>query len=250
MMAFATGACPIFVAQIQYTMRKFKLDWKLLAASVACAVFFGGLIMLSNQTLPGYYKPEKIIDDLNIILKDGSTLVWVVGLALLFTSPSFVLIFLLGFSAYKARQEKDLRVAVQRIQSLNFDLQRTLKLLTVIIVFSVLTSCTLGMCFRSAVKIEGFDIYPQQIGYIYGAYFTVFLCIIYVPVYYYIKYQYKSLKEKALEPQRKKDEAEHVEALFNDKQLEGNVMDSLKLVLTLLLPLLSSFLPQGLNLFS
>lgn len=250
MIAFAAGAFPIFLAQIWQVMHKFSLSWKPLAGGILYAVFLGFLLMVSNRSLPGYYKPETIIDDLHIVLQNGSILVGVVMIAVGLTMPSFVLIFLIGLSSYKAGKEQDLRVAVHRVQSLNADLQRTLKLLTVIVVFSVLTSCTLGMSIRSAVKIDGFDIYPPQIGYLYGAYFTIFLCIIYIPVYYYIKYQYNCLKEKALGPQRKKEEKENIEVLFNDKQLEGNVMDSLKIVLTLLLPLLSSFLPQGMSLFS
>jgi hypothetical protein len=82
-------------------------------------------------------------------------------------------------------------------------------------------------------------------------YFSLFLSIIYIPVYFYIKQNYNRLKEKAneLNPPDDVKEKPWYKDLFGDTRFEGTALDNLKLAFTLMAPLLTSFLPESLHFF-
>ncbi|MNY08146.1 hypothetical protein D3C86_1409850 [compost metagenome] len=176
-------------------------------------------------------------------------------ITILLLLPVFSAIFLIGQASDLIRAEKAEMVhiehAVKRLKSLNTILQGALQFLSLIIVFSVLTSSTLGESIKATIHIEGFDLYPKQMSYVYGLYFTVFLCIIYVPVYYQIRNNYNNLKELAIEMDldENPDHKDIYKSVFGDVKFEGSVMDHVKLAITILAPLLTGLLPNGMKLF-
>ncbi|HXD94793.1 MAG TPA: hypothetical protein VNX01_16415, partial [Bacteroidia bacterium] len=130
---------------------------------------------------------------------------------------------------------------------LNQLLQSTLQILATIVVFSVLTSSTLGESIKSMVSVSGLDLFPKQISYIYGMYFSLFLCVIYIPIYYYLKNNFNRLKELASDPVNIPNSSVWYTSLFGDVKFEGSALENVKLALTIIAPILTAFLPKTLD---
>jgi len=255
MISIAAGSVPIFIGLIIELKDKFNLSKSQLRKGVGYALILGLILVLSNYSLPGYYKPEKIIDDFNILLQNGGILTWIVGVTVFLMMPAFALVFMIGLSSNNivlaTNDLKNIENAVRKLRMLHESLRKAVQILSVIVVFSVLTSSMLGQAIKSTIQIKGFDLYPNQVSYVYGMYFTLFLCILYVPVYYYIRYHYSSLKELAMELDLDHEHAENdiYKQLFGDTQFESSPLNNFKLALTLMAPIISGILPEGLKLF-
>lgn len=255
MVAIAAGTVPVFIALIGELKRKFTLTRRQLRLGWLYAFLLAGILMTTSNTLPGFYKPEALITRFHILLTSGTILIYIVAATIILMLPVFALVFLIGVSSdnivLETNDEKNIENAVRKLRSLHDALQQALQVLSIVVVFSVLTSSTLGLSIKATIRAEHYDLYPPELSYMYGLYFTVFLCIIYVPVYYYIKYHYNQLKELAVELDFDDDHSENnvYQSLFGDVRFEGTVVNNLKLSLTLLAPILSSFLPAGLNVF-
>ena len=137
-----------------------------------------------------------------------------------------------------------IKKSIQQLNFLNKKLENALQLLAVIIVFSVLTSGALGETMRAIFKIDGFNIFPKEISYVYGTYFSLFLCIIYVPVYYYIKLNYEELKDQASTIEETAAEKGTYDKIFGEVRFKNTPLENVKLALTVLSPLLTSLLPS------
>ena len=115
-----------------------------------------------------------------------------------------------------------------------------------LIVFSVLTTDTLRRSIMAELTInqfnvKGHDIFPQEFVYLYGLLFTIYLALLYLPIYYRLKYKGETMTL----------------GLQNDELAAGtpgnsfliteSALDSLKVTLSILAPVVSSLLPNLLN---
>ncbi len=253
MMSIAAGSVPVFLGLIRQLKQKFELNRGQLLIAWIYAIILGAVLIFSNVNLPGYYKPEYLVNQLHILFTSGNLLLWIVISTVILILPAFALVFTIGVSSDNIvlvqKDLKNIENSVRKLRHLHESLQKALQILSVIVVFSVLTSSFLGQSIKSTINIKGFDLYPEQVSYVYGMYFTVFLCILYVPVYYYIKYHYNNLKELAMELDLDDNHAENdiYHKLFGDSQFESSPLANIKLALTLLAPILSGFLPAGMK---
>jgi hypothetical protein len=257
MVAVAAGSVPVSLVQITDLKTEFNLQWDQLGKAILYAFFLALFLILTNGHLSGYYSPPEIIDKFGILFKHGWVLPTIVLFTILLASPAFAHVFLIGLVSGKVGNidKKDRMIidkALRRMRYLNLSLQNALQLLAVIVVFSVLTSTALGQAMRATMQVKGFDVYPKEVSIVYGLYFTLFLCIIYVPVYFFIKQNYLKLKEMAWE--LKMSDPEKNDAWYNNQfgqsKFEGTAIDNLKLGFTMLSPLLSGFLPKTLGFFN
>lgn len=254
MVAIAAGSFPLFTALIIELRQLFGLSREQVIFGVVYALLIGIALFFTNLSLPGYYRPEKMLDDLHILLRDGDLLKRIVLITVLLVLPAMALVFMVGVASDNIvpehPDEKNIEFALRKLRRLNDYLQKALQLLAIIVVFSVLTSSALGVSIKSTVDIAGYDVYPKEISYVYGLYFTIFLCLIYIPVYYYLRHRYNQLREQAMviDVDASHPEQDVYKHLFGDIKGESSALNNIKLALTLLAPFISSFIPQGLDL--
>lgn len=265
MISIAAGSVPAFVGQIIQLKEDFKLKPVHIRSGIFCAFALTLFLGFTNMRLPGYYAPPAIMNDLHILFKTPNAPNWIVVITIALMLPALTVIFLVGICSDKilsATQKidddpeqtlavKDIEIATAKLKIIHKALQNVLQVLAVIVVFTVLTSTALGQSLKSTVGIDGFDLYPKEASLVYGLYFSLFLCIIYIPVYFYIKQNYNRLKEKAneLNPPDEIKEKPWYKELFADTKFEGTALENLKLAFTILAPLLTSFLPESLHFF-
>jgi hypothetical protein len=265
MISIAAGSFPAFIGQIRQLKEDFKLRPVDIRFGLFCAIVLTSFLAFTNMRLPGYYAPPAIMRDLHILFETPNAALWIVGITMVLMIPALTVIFLVAKCSDRilaGPQKKDndpnqtlditdIEQATAKLKIIHKSLQNVLYVLAVIVVFTVLTSTALGQSIKATVGIRGFDLFPKEASLVYGLYFSLFLCIIYIPVYYYIKLNYNRLKEKAneLNPSDDIKEKPWYKDLFSDTRFEGTALDNLKLAFTLLAPLLTSFLPESLHLF-
>lgn len=264
MISIAAGSVPVFVRQIVELRRKFSLETRHIWYACLYAGLLCAFLVFSNTKLPGYYDPPSIFRDLHLFFKTPNLPEWVVISTVALILPALIVVFLIGVcsdhilahtkqlndDSDKQLTADDIEDAAKKMRLLHKALQNVLQVLAVIVVFSVLTSSALGASIRAAVKIEGFDLYPAEVSLVYGMYFSLFLCIIYLPVYYYIKQNYLPLKAYAIDVHATEElkAKSWYKDLTEDSKFEGNAIENIKVALTMLAPLLTAFLPETLHL--
>lgn len=270
MMAIAAGSFPVFIVQIWQLKVRFKLSSNQVLTGFIYAIIVVLILALNSSDLIGYYKPPDIIDDFHILLKHGYIINCIVIATTILSIPTFLVIFISAISSdnisFKNSAEKnikgeganqiftdddllkrrkmELEVIARQFEFLNQSLKGAMQILAIIVVFSVLTSSALRMSIKSVVEIKYYDIFPVEASYVYGMYFSLFLCIMYIPSYIYLKNRYAQFKEYLNIQQF---EEQWSQSILGTVKFEGTALDNLKLAFTILAPLISSFLPDSLH---
>lgn len=270
MMAIAAGSFPVFVIQIYRLRNKFNLSFNQVLSGFIYAIIVVLILALNSSDLIGYYKPPDIIDDLRILLKHGDIIKYIVIFTTILSIPTFLVIFITAISSdnisfknsakEKIKREDanqiyadedllkqrkmELESIARQFEFLNQSLKGAMQILAIIVVFSVLTSSALRMSIKSVVEIKYYDIFPIEASYVYGMYFSLFLCIMYIPSYIYLKNRYAQFKEY-LDIQQ--FEEQWSQSVLGIVKFEGTALDNFKLAFTILAPLISSFLPDSLH---
>lgn len=141
------------------------------------------------------------------------------------------------FELDAAQQKKE----VARFMLLRSSLKFFLMTDAALIVFSILTTDALKRAVFQEIKIlnvPAHELFPQEFVYLYGVVFTLYLALLYLPVYYRLKYKGESMVQSlntASEPDAKLAES----FLIRESPLE-----SFKVALSILAPVVSSLLPE------
>jgi hypothetical protein len=268
MIAIAAGSFPVFVLQIWQLKSRFKLTlFQLITAFVYTIICFLFLILCTGDHLQGYYSPDNIINDLQILLQNGCIVNNIALSTILLVFPTVLIIFLscissdnISFENFNrgqfyagneltneelAKHKKNAMETVARqFEFLNQSLKGGMQILAIIVVFSVLTSSALRMSIKSVVEIKYFDIFPIEASYVYGMYFSLFLCIMYIPSYIYLKNRFTQYKEYI---DLQQFDEKWSQSVIGTVKFEGTALDNLKIAITILAPLISSFLPDSLH---
>lgn len=250
MVSIAGGAFPVF---IHYWSRILKqhpaLKTKNIQAGVfaICVVVF---MVVVSKGLNGYYSPILVLENFKILFANPSLLKQVVIGTYLLIAPSIAVIFLIGYASKALLASKaDAQSITLKFEELNQILKQILQVHAVIVVFSVLTSNALGASIRATFKIEDFDIYPEVVPFLYGMFYSLFLCALYIPTYMYLKSCYQEFST-GLSMNSTPEEKDKVKEMLAIVKMDGSgVLENIKLALTLLSPLLTSLLPDAFNLF-
>lgn len=251
MITIAAGSFPVFTSQIFELRRVFNLSPMQMGGGLLYA-FLLTLFLISStggNTLNGYYQPDEIIKHFNILLQNGKLLKGFETATILLLLPGFTLVFLIALSSdnilsTSPKDFKSIKYAVKKIVYLSKALEGVLQVFAIIVVFTVLTSSALGQAIREIIKVDGYEIYPKETSLVYGAYFSLFLCIIYVPVYYYIKLNYDEVKDMAAAIEEDSKEKGTYQQIFGEVRFKNTPLENMKLAFTVLAPLITSFLPQ------
>lgn len=75
----------------------------------------------------------------------------------------------------------ELQKTAKKIILLERKLFQAIQILAVMVILAVLATKTLGLSIKQVIQIQGLDIFPTEISYVYGLYFTLFLGVVYGP---------------------------------------------------------------------
>jgi hypothetical protein len=254
MMTIVAGVFPAFVWECKGLYRTFQLNEK----NVRMIIFQTIILCLFLFVLPAtlnFYKPVSIIRDFHILLSNHYIIHLFVLLPLLLLVPVFSAIFMIGPSAdkinYAGGDKESIESASLKFNRLNRILQNSLQILAVIVVITVLLSSALRQSIKAALSTAGFDLFPKEIVYVYGLYFSLFLALIYLPAAVYLRYKTTGFKTALLSDKKLNTETnkDWMLAVTMNLGLDKSAIDNLKVVLTVLSPLITSFLPEQLHLF-
>ena len=255
MFSIASAALPVFITQIMNLKKKFHINRLHILFSFLFAVAVIGILAALPLTLKSLYYPSKLIDDFGILLTSGDVVRRIAVVTTILQIPIAMVIYLVGRSAgsirFNIKDKKSVEKAVKQFTFLNQALIGALQILAVLVVFSVLTTGVLEQAIKSVLSIKGFYIFPNKICYVYGMFFSLFLGIIYIPTYIFLRYSFNKMTEDSQSEVEAEDEEtqKSYQDLLATVNFKDSALDNLKLALTVMAPLISSFLPEGLRFF-
>lgn len=250
MMTIASASVPVFTACFFSLKNEFALKAGQLNGILFYTVLLVLFLIATNRggSVVGYYTPVEIVNDFKILLNDGAILEYIVGITIFLMLPCLAVIFLTARCADTIDETTAdfavLRQSVRQMKALDNILKNALHMIAIIVVFAVLTSSALGAALESMMEIKGYDLFPKEVSYLYGAYFTLFLCVIYVPVYYHLAQKYDALKTRAADLKEERVVGNY-ESLFAAAAFQGSAVDNIKIAITIISPLLTAFIPKA-----
>lgn len=252
-MAMASGAFPLFIGQALQLKKIFRLKnlqiWYAIAGSFGLILF----LYLLQVNMPGRFSPDEIIAQFHILFKDGKEqmLNQFLGAALLLQIPLFTVIFLIGpssdhISSITNFKKENIVKATFQLRLLNRILRNAFWVLSVGIVFSVLTSSALESAIKSDLTIHDFDIHPKKMCFVLGLFFSLFIGAIYIPVFLYLKSRTIQFKEILLDNQHLlTDEDESIaQRMVNTMENKNSVLETMEMVISILAPVAAGLFSQ------
>lgn len=254
----ASGSVPIFVYQIIKLKKRFKLELKHLILPALGSIILISMIVILQLELEGLYKPKDLAHSLNIIFNDSEVLKYIGICILLLLSPIFIMIFMIGSAAkrivFKTKNgladQSKIEAMSNDFMNLELSLRNGLHVLSSIIVLSVFATGALRESMFEVVEIVGFDIFPIEVTYAYGMFFSLFIGMIYFPVHFYLAQKGKYLRASLqnIEQIEDENESDWKVKILDKLSFKQSVLNNMKVIITVLAPLISTFLPSYLGL--
>jgi hypothetical protein len=222
-------------------IENFSLGWKTIIKNVIFIIIIGSMatILSGAQGEDKILSPFDVIRDFHIVLSDTCYL----NLLIYFTT-GLACIHLLGMIIINSCIEKgnwgnsEGEELLKKFQQLNGSMKFFLSCISVLIVYSIVTTSLLQQSINNALVINNhkFIIFPSEFIYAYGLIFTIFLSIVYIPVYQNLRIKGQLLAEKSAP-------AEGTNVL-KDKLKQFDLAESplknLQVILSILAPILGS----------
>lgn len=250
MMTIASGSFPAFIWQVLKLKKLFNLKRNQILFAVLVASLLLLFLFIIQYFLPGRYSPGEIIGSFNILFKEGyeELLTCMLIAAMLLQIPVLTVIILIGpssdsISSINNFKKENMVKAAFQFRFLNRVLRNAFWVLSIGIVFSVLTSDALGASIKTNLEIIGFDIHPQKMSFVLGLFFSLFIGAIYIPVYLYFKNRNNQFKEELLDNQHlMTEEGENIaQRIVSGIDTRHSFLENLEMVGTILAPVISSF---------
>lgn len=249
MICVAFGAAPVFIMQIKTIKHDFDITTKDVTTAFVFSLLLLIVLTVSRINFQGYYGPELIVESFKVLFNHYWVLWVIVLLTLCLQIPALMTIFLIGQSATRIKlvdgSKKSVNKAVAELSKLSGSLNSALQMIAVIVVFSVLTSGSLRASILNEIKLEGFNLFPTEAVYVYGITFTLFLAIVYIPTHYLLNQSKLQLEKEIAE----KTGDEKAAKEYFEKTSTTAAIINIKTALTVLAPLITSFLPEYLHFF-
>jgi hypothetical protein len=187
--------------------------------------------------------------DFQILLTNGDIIMHcIIGAIFLLLLPTIICTFLILPASSNIMKKisltREIESAATSLDLLDNRVSDILQFLAIVVVLSGLTTSLMGSSIKATIRVEGFDIFPTEISYAYGLQFTLFLAVLYFPVHFYLAEQKKLLLKNL--PGRNEVWKSSIAGKLSRKT---SALDMLKASLTVLSPLIASFLPQHLATF-
>lgn len=250
MIGIAAGSAPVFA----YSVRRIKRDFKLSGLNIFLSLVFSfalfAFVMVWLGKAYGLYIPDILIEDMGVLLDNGKILNGIVITTIVLQLPIFMTIFLIGPAAdkigFNVKNDSQIEKAANLFAHLEMTLVRALRVIAILVVFAILTSSALSESIKATVTIDGFDLFPREISYSYGLFFSIFLGLIYFPAHIYLKHRGTRLSAGLNDYNHNgdKDKMTWLQSTSEKLQLKHTAMDNLKIALTVVAPFITSFLPE------
>lgn len=232
------GTVPIVCDRISTIREEFQIGKKVMVLMIGIVILFG-CIMLFTPALPSYLSYYTFWTPFaDVIFTNHNTINYVAMSILTLAMPALLgiaTLFIAGKNLQKSiknEPDKAKTTFIEKYKEIQSGLSFFLIILTILITLTVIGTGAFRKALLAAVSVEGLDIAPVEFVYLYGVFFTVFLALFYAPVYL----QLLSFKQQT------KNNIELSEFQQNDV-LKGSNWETIKILASLLAPLLSSILP-------
>jgi hypothetical protein len=249
LVAVASSLAPVLYLSVKDIFRNFSFTTALKAKLVVLTAGILFLIMVINSSNPFLITPVEVIDDFKILLSSSLVVKGIVVYTLLIAmiavygqlvvnhAISQLPATLTGLTAEQVRQKGyHLKFILLRQK-----LKLFLVCLATLIVFAVINTELVRSAILREVKTN-IDIMPHNFVYIYGLVFTFFLAVLYLPIYY-------RLRQKGVSMLQLEDEQDEIkEPVFKAFIIKETPLDSLKIALSILAPILTTLIP-GMKIF-
>jgi hypothetical protein len=174
--------------------------------------------------------------------------------ALLLQIPLLTVIFLIGpasdnISSINSFKKENIVKAAFQLRYLNRVLRNAFWVLSIGIVFSVLTSSALAASIKASIDIAGFDIHPQKMCLVLGLFYSLYIGIIYIPIYLYLKNRNDQFKETLIDNQHLlTDEDENIaQRIVSAMDGRSSFFENVNIISTVLAPVVTGLLPGLFN---
>jgi hypothetical protein len=133
-----------------------------------------------------------------------------------------------------------------RFAQLRAALRFFLTSVAILVVMSVVTTDALRRALLNAVHAENLDIFPREFVYMYGFLFALVLAIFYLPVSFHLRARGRWLRDQLSSPGQ--PTTEETKAALQSLDAAESPLDNLKTAISILSPLITSFLPNLISL--
>lgn len=249
MMAVAIGSLPVYFVKVRelrdhYSEQR-KQRWKEAhwwQAFVVTALFAVAMFSVT-PLIKGLYRPAFILRDFNILLYNGDKIVPLFAmLPAACLLPLIFFVTLIGSYIDGASADNNRLNAALNLSKLDREHREAIQVLAVIVVLSLLCSSTLRLSIKTVLQVDGFDIFPEQVSYVYGLFFTLLLGILYFPLNLYLKYKRQQLYDESL-LQNLVNPGEVTSPSLEDLlQPKAEASNQFKIIFTVFSPLITSII--------
>ena len=255
LMSVSSGSLPVSIGYITELKRNFRIPNKSFVRIIIYAIIVALIMIVLPLWLRGYYTPHHIVRDFKILLKNADVIPGFSLATVMLSLPMVVTMFLVGYASSRSfdtvSTEAAAKAAIGRFNYLNSVLLSALQVLAIIVVLTSFCSAALGQSIKSVFVLKGFEIFPKEVSYAYGLFYALFLAMFYIPVYQTLKEKGKDLREQIILSSAGLSETnvQEREKMSESLEIKTSALDSLKMALTILSPLIASFIPEHLQVF-
>lgn len=244
MIGISLALAPVIIKSIKDLVRIFKIPGVAVWQSVTAVLLLGATIVYAQQN-SYMLQAFAIMDKFKILLYHPGALNIVVlislGVGLIAITGKLLVNYAVG---RLPEQIADLTESEQKKIGEKFSLLRNqlkffLLVDAILIVFSILTTDALRRSIAAEITFS-IEIFPANFVYLYGLLFTFFLGLLYMPIYYRLRYKGATMLHNI--PQAELDgDKKSLSAIF---LIQETPMQSLQVSLAILAPVLTSLAPN------
>jgi hypothetical protein len=255
LMTLCAGSSPVFINSLMEIKKNYNIGTRRFVGTLLFGLLIVAAMLVIPLPLKGYYNPKMIIEDTGILLTNSNIIQYLIFGTILLVLPVILTMFMIGTAAnippVKFTTENEMKVYVEKFSDLNTILITALQVLAIVVVLTGFCSSALRQSVKSVFEVKGFDIFPAEMSYAYGLFYAMFLAIFYIPVYYTVRKNGKQIKGLLFSDSASLDKKtlgiRH--KISQRLEIKTGALETLKMALTILSPLLASFIPEHLQAF-
>ncbi|MDV6215638.1 hypothetical protein R1T15_14080 [Mucilaginibacter sp. L3T2-6] len=247
MIGISLALAPVIIKSIKDLVRIFSIPGAAVWQSIAAVLLLGGALVYAQQN-SYMLQAFDIMDRFKILLYHPGALNIVVltslGVGLIAITGKLIINYAVGKLPERitGMSETEQKKVGEKFLLLRNQLKFFLLVDAILIVFSILTTDALRRSILTEVTFS-IDIFPDNFVYLYGLLFTFFLGLLYMPIYYRLRYKGATMLHDI--PQAELDgDKKTLSAIF---LIQETPMQSLQVSLAILAPVLTSLAPNVLK---
>jgi hypothetical protein len=264
MVGFSLACLPLFIKFHHWLTREFIVPRITTDKHLWTVVGLGVVLFLTPLILPGMWSTADIVGTLHIVFEGNYVLLIPFLVTVSCAMAGILALFAMGVGLAEIRlpdpppkepaETWSARVQATRFAMLNIEhqfkrlaemLRTCLLFMAITVGLSVAATGALRNAFLSMYHVEQMDIFPQEFVHGIGLFFTAFLAAVYLPIQFQLKAQGNELGRAMQVMEGRLDPASLTgKPPSTSFTAEGTGWDGFKQTLSILGPLLASFIPD------